>query len=94
MMLNTFYLQMNQRKPKWDRLNDQQRKQAIDGLIAWYKAERGEDIGYLAAEAILDAVLEIVSDKVYARGVRDARKILEENLENLKIDMEVLEYEK
>ncbi len=84
---------MDKVQKKWDRLSAGERKQVIDSLIGWYKAERGEEIGYLAAEAILDQVMDLISDHIYQKGISDANKIVEQYVENMKVDLDVLQYE-
>jgi len=81
---------MNNIKRKWDRLSEEQRKQVIDKLIGWYELQRNEKIGYLAAEEILDFILELTSDLIYQKGVKDCRQILEQKIEDLIIDIELL----
>lgn len=84
---------MNQIKRKWDRLSDEQKQQAIDGIIVYFYQEKNEKIGYLAAESFLDMMLELISDPIYRKGVSDSRKIMEQKLEDLKIDLDALRYE-
>ena len=85
---------MNQVKRKWDLLSEEKKRSCIDGVIAYFQTEKNEQIGFLAAEGILDMVLEMVSDTIYQKGVSDSRKIVDQKLEDLKVDLDVLRYEK
>lgn len=68
----------------------EQRQPAVDEIINFFRNERGEEIGVIAAEAILDYFLETVGKSIYNKGVKDAQKILEQRLGDFAIDLEGL----
>lgn len=71
-------------------LSKEKRAHAINEIIEFYKSERNEEIGVIAAEAMLDFFLEAVGKAVYNKGVKDARNILEQRLGDFGIDLEAL----
>jgi uncharacterized protein (DUF2164 family) len=81
---------MTQRKPAWDLLTDEERRRAIDAIVAHFLDERDETIGVIAAESFLDAVLEQVTAPAYNRGVADAKALLEQRWGDLNVDLDTL----
>ena len=80
----------NTSKP-WDRLSDEQRRNAIDQIIHFFDQERDEQIGVIAAEQLLSFFLETMGSDVYNRGVQDARRVFEQRLEDLNYDLDDLQ---
>lgn len=81
---------MSQLDQQFGLLSKEKRTQAINEIVGFYKSERNEDIGVIAAEAILDFFLEEVGKTLYNQGVKDAQKILEQRLGDFTIDLEAL----
>jgi len=71
-------------------LSDEKRKKAVSSIIDFFKTERKEDIGIIAAESILDFFVEEVGSDIYNSGVDDARKAIKGRLEDMELDLETL----
>lgn len=71
-------------------LTPQSREYAISELIGLFESERGERIGVIAAESVLDKVLESVGKGIYKTAVNDISKLISERDESLKYDLEML----
>jgi uncharacterized protein (DUF2164 family) len=71
-------------------LNSEQKKEAIDQIIYFFEEERDEKIGVIAAEAILNFFLGNVGKDIYNKGVKDARKILSQRMEEVHFDLDDL----
>jgi uncharacterized protein (DUF2164 family) len=71
-------------------LAKEKRVQAINEIVSYFQTERNEEIGVIAAEAVLDFFLEEVGKTIYNKGVKDARSILEQRLGDFGIDLEAL----
>lgn len=71
-------------------LSKEKRTQAINEIVGYFQTERNEEIGIIAAEAILDFLLEAVGKTIYNKGVKDARSILEQRMGDFGIDLEAL----
>lgn len=80
---------MTQVKRSWDILTEQQRKTAIDEIISFFRSERGEDIGILAAENFLDMFQQQIGVHLYNKGVDDTKEFVKKRLEEVAIDIEV-----
>ncbi|MDO8509985.1 MAG: DUF2164 domain-containing protein [bacterium] len=81
---------MNEIKRKWDLLSKAKRKTCIDEIITFFKQKRGEKIGVIAAEDILDFFLQAIGKDIYNNGVEDSKKLLKRQFENLEVDLDLL----
>lgn len=81
---------MNNALRKWGVLSDEKRRSIINEIIAFYKAERNEDIGVIAAGVILDFFLQNIGLSIYNQGVIDAKTVLKKRFEDLEVDLDVL----
>jgi uncharacterized protein (DUF2164 family) len=73
-------------------LTKDERADAIARIQRYFRDERGEDLGDLAAGMVLDFVVAELEPALYNRGVRDAKALaqrfagsLEEELESLQM---------
>jgi len=69
-------------------LSEEKRRKSINDIIIFFKSERDEEIGMIAAEKILDHFLETVGIQLYNKGVEDSRDFIGERIESLEFDME------
>ena len=74
----------------WERLSNEESKIQKEDLIIYFEKERGEKIGIIAAEQILNHFLKSVGSKIYNKGVYDAKKALETCCKELQFDLEDL----
>jgi uncharacterized protein (DUF2164 family) len=80
---------MAQAKRAWDYLNDEQRKKAIEEIIAFFESEREEKIGVIAAEQLLDMFLQSSGKEVYNKAIEDAKEFLRKKMEDVEIDIDI-----
>lgn len=81
---------MKDSKKSWERLNEEERKKVKDELIWFFERERDEKIGVIAADEILNFFLQPVGDKLYNQGVVDAKRAVENRLDELRYDLDDL----
>jgi uncharacterized protein (DUF2164 family) len=81
---------MAKRSGKFDFESDEARVKFIKEIITFFKRERDEEIGMIAAENILGFFLQTIGEDVYRKGVNDAKKLLRERFEDLEVDLDVL----
>jgi len=77
-------------KRNWERLSDGERKSVIEDLILFFENERDEKIGIIAAEEVLNFFLISVGNKLYNKGIDDAKKVLKNRYEELQFDLDDL----
>lgn len=75
---------------KWDRLTNEKKQAATEALITFFAEERDEEIGVIAAEKILNFMLQVVGSDLYNQGVVDAKKALESRFQDLQYDLDDL----
>lgn len=73
-------------------LPDDARREAVTALQAYFRDERGEDIGALQAGFLLDFVLAEIAPSIYNQAVRDARERLAAAVADLDADLHVPEF--
>jgi uncharacterized protein (DUF2164 family) len=80
---------MTQVQRNWDILSPEQKQKAINDIIDFYSTERGEEIGVIAAENLLDMFLQNVGVDLYNKGVEDAKELAKKKVEEVEMDIEV-----
>ena len=81
---------MNKKKQKFEFESDEKKKAYLDGIIAFFKTERNEEIGYIAAESIFDYFVQTFGEEIYQKALNDAKKLLKEKIEDLDIELDLL----
>ncbi len=71
-------------------LGRDERQRLVADLQAWFQDERGERIGELAAELLIDFFQVSAGKAWYNRGVQDAQAVLRDRLERLIDDVDLL----
>ena len=77
-------------KRKGDHLSDEVKKNTINELIYFFDKERDEEIGVIAAEQLLKFFLETVGPELYNKGILDAKKALQDRIDELNYDLDDL----
>jgi uncharacterized protein (DUF2164 family) len=65
----------------WDMLTEKDRDRCIKEIIAYFLDERGETIGMIAAENLLDFLLQSVGPGIYNKAIEDAKTLFKKQLE-------------
>lgn len=81
---------MSRTKRNWEKLTDEEKSSVKEELILFFENERDEKIGVIAAEKIINFFLQSVGGKLYNKGVNDAKKAMENRIEELKFDLDDL----
>ena len=77
-------------KNKWDRLSDEERKEAQINLISFFENERDEKIGVIAANQILNYFLQSIGSRLYNKGIDDSKHAIKNHYEELQYDLDDL----
>ncbi len=81
---------MTKVKRAWDIISDERRRLIITDIINYFECERGDKMGVIAAEEILDFMLQTFGSDVYNAGVSDSLTFLKERFQTLEIDMSAI----
>lgn len=65
------------------KLTKEQRDDAVRAIKKFFKEERGEEIGDLASEILLDFVIEKLAPEFYNQGIQDSHVYVTERLEDM-----------
>lgn len=81
---------MQKVKRQWDLLSKDERRAITREIILFFKKERDEDIGVLAAEEFIDLFLQQCGLLIYNKGIGDAENFLRKKFEDLEIEIDLL----
>ena len=77
-------------KRKWD-INDEQRnKKCLEEVMTRVDEMGEEPAGIIAAQDIIDIVLENLAPEIYNKGIDDAKKILSLRLSDIETEIDIL----
>ena len=71
-------------------LTEEEKKWMADEIKGFYLDERGEDIGIIEQQQLLDLFVERLGPVVYDKGLDDARRWYQSQMENLESDYYLL----
>jgi len=77
-------------KRKWDLLGKEEREIILKQIITFYKTQRSEEIGIIAAGEILDFFLQNVGAIIHNKTIEKTKEILMQNFENTEVDLDLL----
>jgi len=69
-------------------LNKEQRRNLNNEIISFFKKENDVNIGMIFADEIIDLFLEKTGIQIYNQGVENAKKLIQEKLNYLEIDLD------
>lgn len=72
------------------KLNDAQKKQILSEIKAFYLDVRGEEIGMIEEQQILDLFCEHLAPMIYNKALDDAQYWFRQQVENLSADYYLL----
>lgn len=81
---------MTTTKRSWDMLSVERKRKVITDIINYFQCERDQTLGVIAAEEILDFMLQTIGADLYNTGIEDALNFLKKDFENLEMDMNAL----
>ncbi len=67
-------------------ISQEQKKQMQEEIVYFFKEERGEELGIIGSETVLDFFLDILGDTIYNKALDDVKLWLTRNVENLESD--------
>ncbi|WP_151733680.1 DUF2164 domain-containing protein ['Paenibacillus yunnanensis' Narsing Rao et al. 2020] len=76
------------------KLKREQRELIAENIRAYFEAERGEEIGTLAADHLLEFFLGELGPHIYNEALADCRTLARERMQSLEEDIYALEWRK
>ncbi len=74
----------------WNGLREEQRKEAVKAIIAYFQDERSEEIGLIAAEALLDFFLQDIGGHIYNKALDDSLAVFRKGCDGLEFELGLL----
>ncbi|MBD1379746.1 DUF2164 domain-containing protein [Metabacillus arenae] len=71
-------------------LSKENKAMMIESIQTFFQTERDEEIGIIAAESILDFMMDELGTLFYNQGVHDAKTMVEQKIMNLDEDLDSL----
>ncbi len=65
------------------KLSQANQRDLKEKIVRYFAEERGEDLGELASQLILDFVMEELAPNIYNQGVEDAHIYMKDRIEDL-----------
>lgn len=78
-------------KRKWDSASEETQRKCIDEVITRVEEIDTSQVGVIAAQDIIDIVTEHLGPAIYNQGINDAKKLIQERLQDIEVDLQVLE---
>jgi uncharacterized protein (DUF2164 family) len=75
-------------KRKHDLLTQEQRRNLNNEIIDFFKKENDVEVGILFADELIDLFLKTSAEDIYNKGVEESKKIIQEKLSYLEIDLD------
>ncbi len=75
---------------KLEFVSEEKKAAYIKEIIAFFQDKRDEEIGFVAAEQILDFFLQTIGEDIYKKAVKDARILIKEKLDDLDMELDLL----
>lgn len=69
-------------------LNKEQRRNLNNEIIDFFKKENDTEVGMIFADEIIDLFMGKTGIQIYNQGVEDAKKLIQEKLSYLEIDLD------
>lgn len=71
-------------------LSDEVKKNILDEIKNYFYQERGEQIGFIASENLLEFFLGNIGKYIYNKALDDTKKWFENRMENMESDFYIL----
>jgi uncharacterized protein (DUF2164 family) len=75
---------------KFDTLSKDSEKQLIEVVITRIEEIGDSAVGYIAAQDIIDSVVQVYGPEIYNMGIRDSKKLLQEKFTDIETELDIL----
>jgi uncharacterized protein (DUF2164 family) len=77
-----------------DILSDEDRERCIKAIVSFVHDEWDKEIGVIAAGNILDFFLQQIGPDIYNKGIDEAKKTFQKQLESWEVELDLLKKQK
>jgi uncharacterized protein (DUF2164 family) len=79
---------------KWTTENKEVQDKCINEVITRVEEIAGDSVGLIAAQDIIDIVLENLGPEIYNSAVLDAKKLVDDRMMDIQTEIDLLQIEK
>lgn len=62
----------------------------VQAIVDYFSADRGMEIGVIAAEEILEFFAQQIGKEIYTQAVQDCKQVIESRIEDVKLEIDIL----
>lgn len=81
---------MSKKRNRFDFESEESKTKCINGIIGFFQNERNEEIGYIAAETILDFFLQTMGEEIYKNTIKDCKKLIKGSFDDLEVELDMM----
>jgi uncharacterized protein (DUF2164 family) len=81
---------MTKKVNKFDFTSPDIKQKYIKAVMGYFHDERNEDIGFIAAEQILDFFFDTCAEEIYQKAIKDCSKLIKERFADLEVELNIL----
>ena len=70
--------------------SDEAKQAYLSEIVGFFQDERGEEIGLIAAEQILDFFVDTLGNEIYKKAIGDSKKLIKERIADLEVELGLL----
>lgn len=78
---------------KWDIAPKETQDKCIDEIISRVEEIGDDSIGVIAAQDIIDIVTENLGPEIYNKAINDAKRLLEDRMNDLGVELDLLRHQ-
>jgi len=78
---------------KFDTLTKEAEKQLTEVVITRIEEIGDSGVGYIAAQDIIDSVVQVYGPEIYNMAIRDAKKLLQEKFTDIETELDIIKQE-
>jgi uncharacterized protein (DUF2164 family) len=71
----------------------EEKQKVLKEIIGYFQSQRNEQIGVLAAEDILNFLINIIGDDIYTKAINDCTKLIDDRFADIKVELDLLKPE-
>lgn len=80
-------------KRKWDVSSKEVRRKCVDEIITRIGEQQGPEFGILAAEEIIDIIIQNIGQDIYNLAIKDAKQLLQDRFSDIETELDLLQHQ-
>lgn len=81
---------MAKKKNRFEFESEDLKAKYIKEIINFFRHERDEEIGIIAAEKTLGFFFQVMGEEIYKKAIKDCKKLLQTKFEDIEAELDIL----